>query len=111
VPGGKAGDQLAHLGGLRPYGPGELAALGIGFGAGFGGTERRVVLSGMATAEFGVGDGDGEVALGAGGGVPVFAVGHGGGEDSLALPVGVVQGPVATGRPFFSGPGRARSGS
>ena len=52
------------------------------------------MLAGVAAAEFGVG-GDGEVALGAGGGVPVGAVGHDGGEDGLALPVGLVQGLVA----------------
>src|SRR5580704_12386186 len=65
----------------------------------FGGAERRVVLGGVAPAEFGVG-GDGQVTLSAGGGVPVSAVGHGRGEDRLALPVGVVQGLVA-GREFL----------
>ena len=57
------------------------------------------MLAGVAAAEFGVG-GDGQVALGAGGGVPVGAVGHGRGEDGLALPVGLVQGVVA-GREFL----------
>ena len=52
------------------------------------------MLGRVAAAEFGVG-GDGQVALGAGGGVPVGAVGHDGGEDGLALPVGLVQGVVA----------------
>ena len=52
------------------------------------------MLIGVAAAEFGVG-GDGQVALGAGGGVPVGAVGHDRGEDGLALPVGLVQGLVA----------------
>jgi hypothetical protein len=50
----------------------------------------------MAAAELGVG-GDGQVALGAGGVLPVDAVGHGLGEDGLALAVGIVQGLVAGG--------------
>lgn len=52
------------------------------------------MVAGVAAAEFGVG-GDGQVALGAGGGVPVGAVGHDRAEDGLTLPVGLVQGPVA----------------
>ena len=63
------------------------------------------MLAGVAAAEFGVG-GDGQVALGAGGGVPVGAVGHGRGEDGLALPVGLVQGVVA-GREFLLAGGGA----
>ena len=51
----------------------------------------------MAAAQFGVG-GDGQLALGAGGGVPVGAVGHRLGEDGLALPVGLLQGLVAGGQ-------------
>ena len=68
--------------------------LGVGGGLGFGRPQRRVVLAGVAAAEFGVG-GHGQVALGAGGGVPVGPVGHRGGEDGLALLVGLVQGVVA----------------
>jgi hypothetical protein len=56
-------------------------------------TDPRVMLIGVAAAEFGVG-GDGQLALGAGGGVPVGSVGHGSGEDGFALPVGLVQGLV-----------------
>ena len=52
------------------------------------------MLAGVAPAEFGVG-GDGQVALGAGGGVPVGAVGRDHGEHGLALAVGLVQGVVA----------------
>ena len=51
----------------------------------------------MAAAQFGVG-GDGQLALGAGGGVPVGAVGHRLGEHGLALPVGLLQGLVAGGQ-------------
>ena len=51
----------------------------------------------MAAPQFGVG-GDGQVALGAGGGVPVGAVGHYCGEYRLALPVGLLQGLVAGGQ-------------
>ena len=46
----------------------------------------------------------GQVALGAGGGVPVGPVGHDSGEHGLALPVGVMQGLVAAGE--FLLPGR-----
>ena len=56
-------------------------------------------MAGMATADFGVGGG-GQVALGAGGGVPVRAVGHDRGEGGLALPVGLVHGAVV-GREFL----------
>ena len=52
------------------------------------------MLVGVAAAQFGVG-GDGQVALGAGGLLPVGAVGHDRGEHGLALPVGIVQGLVA----------------
>jgi hypothetical protein len=59
----------------------------------FSGAKRGVMLIGGAAAEFGVG-GDGQLALGAGSGVPVGSVGHSGGEDGFALPVGPVQGLV-----------------
>jgi len=54
------------------------------------------VLARVAAAQFGVG-GRGQVALAAGGGIPVGPVGRDGGEDGLPLPVGLVQGVVATG--------------
>jgi hypothetical protein len=63
------------------------------------------VLAGVAAAKLGVG-GDGQVTLGAGGGVPVGAVGHDGGEHFLALPVRVVQSVVA-GREFLRTSGGA----
>ena len=102
VRGGQVLDPLAHLARRLPRGRGELGALGFGGGFGFGGAERGVVLVGVAAAQFGVG-GDGQVALGAGGGVPVGAVGHGGGEDGLALPVGLVHGLVAGGELLLAG--------
>ena len=92
VPGGQVLDPLAHLGGLLARGQGELVALGVGGGLGFGRTQRREVLAGVAAAQFGVG-GDGQVPLGAGGVLPVGAVGHDGGEHGLALPVGLAAGP------------------
>ena len=52
---------------------------------------------GVPAAEFGVG-GNGQVPLGAGGGVPVGPVGHDGGEGDLAFGVDVVQGLVAGGQ-------------
>ena len=85
---------LARLPGLLPGGRGEFVVLGLGEGRGFGGAQGRVLLAGVAAAEFGVG---GEVALGAGDDVPVGAVGHGLGKHGHALPVDVVQGLV-TGR-------------
>jgi hypothetical protein len=88
VRGGQVGDPLAHLARRVLWGEGELGALAVGGGVGFGRAER-VVLAGVAAAEFGAG-GDGQVSLGAGGGVPVGAVGHGRGEYGLALPVGLV---------------------
>ena len=94
VRGGQVRDPLAHLARRLPRGQGELGSLAFGGGFGFGGAQRGIVLAGVAAAEFGVG-GDGQVALGAGGGVPVGAVGHDRGEDGLALPVGLVQGLVA----------------
>ena len=94
VGGGEVFDPLAYFRDLLPDGQGELVALGLGGGLGFGRAQRRVVLAGVAAAEFGVG-GHGQVALGAGGGVPVGPVGHDGGEDGLAVPVGLVQGLVA----------------
>jgi hypothetical protein len=54
------------------------------------------VPAGVAAAQFGVG-GDGQVALGAGGGLPAGAVGHDGGEGSLTAAVGLLQDPVAGG--------------
>src|SRR5438876_5278943 len=71
--------------------------LGVGGGLGFGRAQRREVLAGVAAAQLGVG-GDGQVALGAGGVVPVGAVGHRLGEYGLALPVGLLQGLVAGGQ-------------
>ena len=56
----------------------------------------------MAAAQFGVG-GYGQVALGAGGVLPVGAVGHDGGEDGLALAVGVVQDLVAASQGVLAG--------
>ena len=55
------------------------------------------MLAGVTAAQLGVG-GDGQLALGAGGGVPVGAVGHRLGEHRLALPVGPLQGLVAGGQ-------------
>src|SRR5207249_5095247 len=55
---------------------------------------RREVLAGVAAAQLRVGD-DGQLALGAGGVVPVGAVGHRLSEHGLALPVGPLQGLVA----------------
>ena len=49
---------------------------------------------GVAAVQLGVG-GDGHLALGAGGGLPVGAVSHCLGEHGLALSVGLLQGPVA----------------
>jgi len=71
-----------------------------GWVGGGGSAERR---GGWLRAEwrrrkFGVGGGGGEVALVAGGGVPVCAVGHHGGEDGFAVEVGVVHGLVAGGQ-------------
>jgi hypothetical protein len=86
--------QLAQLAGRLPRGRGELVALGLGGGLGFGGAERGEGLAGVAAAEFGVG-GDGQVALGAGSVFPLGPVGHDGGEDGLAVAVGLVQGLVA----------------
>ena len=67
---GKVFDPLAHLRDLRPDGQGELVTLGSGGGPGFGRAQWRVVLAGVAAAEFGVGD-HGQVTLGAGSRVPV----------------------------------------
>src|SRR5207302_304822 len=97
VLGGQVGDPLARFLGLLARGQGELVALVLGEGFGFGGAQGRVVPGGVAAAEFGVG-GDGQVPLVAGGGVPVGPVGHDGGEDVLALAVGVLQGLVAGGQ-------------
>jgi hypothetical protein len=70
VLGGQLGDPLGRFPGVLPRGQGELIALVLGEGPGFGGAQGRVVLAGVAAAEFGVG-GDGQVPLVAGGGVPV----------------------------------------
>ena len=67
VLGGQVGDPLDRFLGLLPRGQGELVALVLGEGLGFGGAQGRVVLAGVAAAEFGVG-GDGQVPLVAGGG-------------------------------------------
>ena len=104
VRGGQVGNPLAHLAGRLARGESELGALGFGRRFGFSRAERGEVLVGVAAAEFGVG-GDGQVALGAGGGVPVGAVGHGRGEDGLPLPVGLVQGLVAGGEFLLAGGG------
>ena len=104
--GGEALYPLANLAGRLARREGELGALAVGGGLGFGRAERGKVLAGVAAAEFGVG-GDGQVAPGAGDGVPVGAVGHGGGEDGLALPVGLVQGVVAS-REFLLAAGGGR---
>ena len=94
VGGGEVFDPLAYFRDLLPDGQGELVTLGSGGGLGFGRAQRRVVLAGVAAAEFGVG-GHGQVTLAAGGRVPVGPVVHHGGEHGLALPVGLVQGLVA----------------
>ena len=94
VRGGQARYPLTHFARLLPRAQGEFGLLGFGFGFGFGGTERGIVLAGVAAAEFGVG-GHGQVALGAGGRVPVGPVGHDRGEHGLALPVGLAQSLVA----------------
>jgi hypothetical protein len=87
-------DPRGHLAGRLAHSRGELVVLGIGGGLGFGRAQRRVVLAGVTAAQFGIG-GHGQVALGAGSGIPFGPVGHGGGEHLLALPVGLVQRLVA----------------
>jgi len=101
---GQVGDPLAHLAGRLSRGQGELGPLAFGRGFGFSRAQRGEALVGVAAAEFGVG-GDGQVALGAGGGVPVGAVGHDRGEHRLALPVGLVQGVVAARELLLAGGG------
>ena len=98
--GGQVLDPLAGLPDLLRRGRGEFVALGLGGGRGFGGAQGRVLLPGVPTAEFGVG-GDGQVPLGAGGGVPVGPVGHDGGEGGFAFGVDVVQGLIAGGQCFL----------
>ena len=83
VRGGQVGDPLARLAWRLGRSRGELGAMGLGGGIGFGRAERGEVLVWVAAAEFGVG-GDGQAALGAGRVIPVGPVGHGGREDSLA---------------------------
>jgi hypothetical protein len=104
VGGGQVLDPLAHFRDRLPCGQGEFVALGLGGGLRFGRAQRRVVLAGVAAAEFGVG-GHGQVTLGAGGRVPVGPVGHDGGEDGLAVPVGLVQGLVAVAELLLLGGG------
>ena len=58
VGGGQVLDPRGHLGGRLARGEAELVALSVGGGLGFGGPQRRVVLGGVAAAQFGVG-GDG----------------------------------------------------
>ena len=75
----------------------ELVAMSIGGRLRFGRAQRRQVLAGVAAAQFGVG-GDGQLALDAGGGLPVGAVGHRLSEHGFALPVDPLQGLVAGGQ-------------
>src|SRR5207247_1372590 len=89
-------DPLARLRALLSRDQGELVALRLGGGLRFGRTERGEPLLRMPTTQFGVG-GYGQVALGAGGGIPLGPVGHRGGEHGLALPVDLVQRVVAAG--------------
>src|SRR6266536_4615055 len=70
VPGGQVADPLAGLAGRLVGGEGEFVALGLGGGLRFGRAQRGEVLTGVTTAQFGVG-GDGQLPLGAGGGLPV----------------------------------------
>src|SRR5215469_513309 len=92
--GGQLVDPLAELRDVLPCGQGELVVLLPGDGLGFGGAQRRVLLAGVAAAQFGVG-GHGQLPVLAGGGLPLLPVGHGGGEDGLAFGVCVVHGLVA----------------
>jgi len=94
VGGGEVFDPLACFRDLLADGQGELIALSAGGGLRFGRAQRRVVLAGVAAAEFGV-SGHGQVTLAAGGRVPVGPVVHHGGEHGLASPVGLMQGLVA----------------
>jgi hypothetical protein len=48
VGGGQVGDPLAHLAGLVPCGQGELGALGVGGGLGFGRPQRGKALARVA---------------------------------------------------------------
>ena len=50
VRGGQVLDPRGHLAGRLVRGQGELVALGVGGGLGFGGPQRRVVLGGVAAA-------------------------------------------------------------
>jgi hypothetical protein len=102
VRGGQVLDPLARLRGLLPRGHGDLAALGVGGGFGFGRPQRREPVIGVAAAQFGVG-GHSQVPLLHGGLVPVSPVVHGGGEHGFALPVSVVQGMVASGQFMLAG--------
>ena len=102
VGGGQVLDPRGHLTGRLPGGQGELVALSVGGGLGLGGPQRRVVLGGVAAAQFGVGS-DRHMPLLHGGIVPVGPVGHGGGEHVLTLPVGRMQGLVAACQCLFAG--------
>ena len=104
VAGSQVFNPLAHLRDRLSRGQGELVTLVLGGGLGFGRAQRRVVLAGVTAAEFGVG-GHGQVALPAGGGIPVISVGHYGGEHGFALLVGVMQGVVAVGELLLPGGG------
>jgi hypothetical protein len=95
VPGDQFLYPLVYPTGRLVRGEDELVTPGASSGLRFGGAQRREVLAGMAAAQLGVG-GDGQLALGAGGGLPVGAVSHCLGEHGLALPVGLLQGPVAS---------------
>jgi hypothetical protein len=100
--GGQVLDPLGWFRDLLPRGQGELGALRLGGGRGFGGAQRRVLPGGVPTAEFGVGS-DSQVPLGSGGGVPVGPVGHDGGKSGCAVPVGIMHGPVAAGQGLLPG--------
>ena len=91
---GQVADPLAELGDLLSRSQGDLGTLFLCSGLRFSRAQRRVLLFGVAAAQFGVG-GHGQLPLPAGGLLPVGSVGHDGGEHSLALGVGVVHGLVA----------------
>jgi len=68
VRGGQVRDPLAHLARRLGRSQGELSPLTAGSRVGFRGAERGEMLVGVAAAQFGIG-GQGQVAVGAGGGV------------------------------------------
>ncbi len=96
APRGQVLHPPAYLRGLLPRRQGELGAPGAACGRRFGRPQRRVVLAGVAAAQFGVG-GDSQLPLLPGCGLPFGAVGHDRGEHGLALPVGLLQGVIAAG--------------